>query len=460
MAAGSLRGETGALLRLGLPMVATQFFIMAMGFLDTAMAGRYSSTDLAGVALGGNVLWPIFMLSSGITMALTPMVAQLRGGNRLREAGPLIRQGLWTALATAVVCILVVANAAPLYAWAGVDAAAAEVATRYLDAAAWGLPAVLLYVTLRYTAEGLGRTLPPMIIAGTALPLNGLLNWVFIYGELGVPAMGGEGCGWATALVMWFEFGLITLLLRSRYFQATGVTDRFDWPDQGLLKQIFRIGVPIGLTVFLEMAVFAVVGLLVARFGVTAMAAHSIAGNVNWATYVIPMAIGSAASIRVGFFVGAGRHDSARRVVRTAFLLSMGYAVLVSAALVLGREHVVRIYSADPAVVSLAATLLLFIAVYQLVDDTQATMVGALRGFKDTRVPMIISLVGYWVIAMPLGAALGFGWVRVEFLGSEPLGVYGFWTGLTVGLTTVALCAGWRLLVTSRSDERIRRLAA
>jgi MATE family multidrug resistance protein len=446
--------EAKALFRLGAPMAATQFFIMAMGFLDTAMAGHYASTDLAGVALGGNIYWPTFMLCSGVTMALTPMVAQLRGANRVNESGAIVRQGLWASAFAAVFCVLIVINAEPLFALAGVEAGATDVALRYLKAAAWGMPAVLLYVALRYTSEGLGKTLPPMLIAGTALPLNGLLNWIFIYGEFGFPALGGEGCGWATAIVMWCELGMISLLLRTSFFKAAGVSERFDWPNLAILKSIFRIGLPIGATVFLEMMVFSVIGFMVASLGVVSVAAYSIAGNVNWATYVIPMSIGGAASIRVGYFVGAGDYEQSRNVAKTAFALSLSYALVVSAILIFGRESIVTIYSNDPEVLTLAATLLIFIAVYQIVDDTQATMIGALRGYKDTRAPMLYSLLGYWVVAMPLGAALGFGW-----LGYEPWGVYGFWAGLTIGLSIVAVCVGVRLLRTSRNDSRIQALS-
>ena len=165
---------------------------------------------------------------------------------------------------------------------------------------------MFMYVSLRYTSEGLGKTLPPMLIAGSALPLNGILNYVLIYGKFGAPELGGAGCGWATAIVMWFELAMITLLLRTSYFRATGLLDRFDWPDIAVLTSILKIGLPIGLTVFLEMAVFSFIGFMIGSLGVTQLAAHSIAGNVNWATYVIPMTLGSAASIRVA--TGSG-HD-------------------------------------------------------------------------------------------------------------------------------------------------------
>ena len=434
-------------------MVATQFFIMAMGFIDTAMAGRYDSAHLAGVALGGSILWPVFMLTTGFTMAITPIVAQLRGSNALADAGAQVRQGLWLGVFASAFCVLIVTNAGPVFAFVQVDPEALVVAEDYLNATAWGLPAVQIYIVLRYTAEGLGRTIPPMLIAGLALPVNAVLNYVLIYGHFGAPELGGEGCGWATTAVWWVELLLILLLLRRPYFSATRLLERFDWPDWQIQKSIMKIGGPIGLTIFLEMAVFSVIGLSIASLGVVALAANSIAGNVNWATYVLPSTLGAAASIRVGFYVGARDYASARYVARTAFLISIAYALIVSAAIVLFRYEIAGIYTQDAPVLELAATLMLFIAVYQLVDDTLATMGGTLRGYKDTRMPMVYSLVGFWLLAVPLGAALCFGWL--SFLGWEPMGVPGYWAGMTLGLTVVALLTGLRLISTSRNRDRI-----
>jgi MATE family multidrug resistance protein len=327
--------EFRELLRLGAPMVATQFFIMAMGFIDTVMAGRYASTHLAGVALGGTVLWPMFMLTTGVTMAITPIVAQLRGAARTAEAGAKVRQGLWIALFASMFCIAVISNARPLFELFEVDAEAARIAEGYLAAAAWGIPAAELYIVLRYTWEGLGRTLPPMLITGLALPVNAFGNYVLIYGAFGAPELGGVGCGWATTIVWWLELLLIGCLIRSRHFAATGFASALEGPRLGEILGILRIGAPIGATVFLEMAVFSVVGLAVASLGVTELAANSIAGNVNWATYVFPMALGSAASIRVGYYVGARDLAAAAFAARTAFIVSLGYACIVSSTLIL-----------------------------------------------------------------------------------------------------------------------------
>lgn len=446
--------EVKELSRLGLPMVATQFFIMATGFLDIAMAGHYSSADLAGVALGGNVMWPMFMLMSGFNMALTPMVAHFRGENRIHQMGGLVRQGLWLAIFSSFVIVIVITNADWLFQLFSIDQDVTDIANRYLKAAAWGIPGVMLYVTLRYVCEGLGHTIEPMVIAGVALIINGILNYILIYGKFGFPELGGEGCGWATAITMWSELVLMLFLIYKPWFKETGLLTRFEWLHIDNLRSIIRVGLPIGVTMFLEMAVHSVIGFLIGSIGVTALASHSIAGNVNWAAFVIPMSLGSAASIRVGYFVGTRDFTRARQVANTAFQISLCYSLIASTLLTTGRHLVSAIYSTDSVVLQTASTLLIIVAIIQIVDCTQATMIGALRGYKDTKIPMIYSFIGYWVLALPIGAVLGFGYF------GEPLGVYGFWAGLSLGLLTVSLLAGYRLFQTSHDEQRILRFAS
>ena len=448
------RGEASALARLGAPIAATQFFIMGMGFMDTVMAGHYASVHLAGVALGGNVLWPVFLMLAGFTMSITPIAAQMVGGGRTAEVGAVLRQGLLLAAVASAPAICMVVYSAPLFALFRIDPEATDIAIRYLRAAAFGLPAGMCYILLRSASEGLGHTVGPMVIAGSALALNAVLNYAFIYGAFGAPELGGEGCGWATAIVMWFELGAVLLLARLPYFRATGLWQRFNGPDWRHIGHILKVGVPIGLSSFVGMMLFTVISFLVGSMGVTAIAAHTIAGNINWATFVLPMALGTAAGIRIGFCVGAEDYARAAAIARTAFALSLAYAVVVSGLLVLLRSRVVAIYSDDGQVTALAAALLLLVAVYQIFDDTQGTMAGALRGYKDTRAPMVYSLLGYWAFALPLGTALGFG------LGGLPaLGVYGFWLALAIGLAAVAIAMGARLYATSRNPARIARLS-
>ena len=448
-----MKSELSVLLRLSAPMIATQFFIMGMGFVDTAMSGQYSSLDLAGVAIGGVILWPLFMLFAGVLTALTPMVSQHVGGERRLSVGPLIQQGIWVAMLFGVILFLLVRISEPLLILFDVAPEAVTIAMAYLKAASWGCPAVMLYVTLRYACEGLGQTLLPMLIAGTTLPINAGLNYVLIYGLFGAPELGGEGCGWATAITMWFELGVMLLVIRRPWLRNTGLFERVLKPKLATIKSILQVGLPIGMTMFLEMTVFSLVSLLVGSIGIAAIGANTIGGNLNWFVFVIPMALGSAASIRVGYHVGAKDYALAAKVARLSVLISATYAFLASLVLVLGREVLPRIYTSDPAVLALTAEVLLIVAAYQFFDCTQATMIGALRGYKDTQYPMIISIIGYWLIALPVGTILGWG-----LLGWN-LGVLGFWIGLGCGVGFVALFAVVRLYRTSRDVDRIARFS-
>ena len=447
--------ECKTLLKLAIPMMGTQFFIMGMGFMDTAMAGHYSSLDLAGVALGGIVLWPLFMGAAGILMAVTPMTAQLLGEGRQEEVGSLARQGLWLgAIAGIVLCFILLGSAA-IFSLFSVDAAAITIAEGYLNAVIWGLPGAMLYVTLRYTCEGLGRTMFPMLIAGAALIVNAILNYVFVYGKLGIPEMGGVGCGWATTITMWFEFVAIVVLAQQSWFKEARIFAKFSPPRRSRMTSILTIGVPIGATMFLEMSFFSLISLMIGSLGIVALAAHTIAGNISWATFVVPMTLGSAASIRVGYYVGARQFSQAREVAWLAVQVSMIYAVLASTLLLITRNWLPRIYSGDLDVITLSATVLIVIALFQFFDSVQATLIGALRGYKDTKVPLIISVIGYWLVALPLGAVIGYG-----FLAGIGEGVVGFWVGLLLGLVLVAVLTALRLKQTSMDGQRIRDLAA
>ena len=435
--------ELGALVRLALPAVATQLAQMGMGVLDTVMAGRVSAEDLAGVALGGNVIWPTMLLLMGVLMALTPNIAQLRGEGRREAVGPLVHQGFWMALLLGGLILLLIDQAPKLYHLLGADPKVIPYAERYLDAARWGLPGIMFYFVGRYLCDGMGDTRPAMYVAVFALGLKGLLNWVFIFGHWGAPALGGAGCGLAMAITMWFEAAaMLWLLGRLPAVRGTNLFTRPRGPAWGTLGQLLRLGTPIGLASFFEMAAFSLVTLLVARFGATAVAAQQIAFSVNGIIFMLPMGLGIAATIRIGHALGEGRPEAARRAAEVAIAAAVGVGIAAALILLGAREGIAHLYTREGDVALLSATLLLFVAVYIIVDSAQATAMGALRGYKDTRGPMLIAFGGYWLFALPLGTALGLGWVP----GIEALGVYGFWIGLSLGLALVAGGLLWRLL--------------
>ncbi len=446
--------ELRSLVRLALPLMGAQVLQMSMGTLDAVMAGRRSPEDLAGIVLGGNVFWPSMILLTGLVLAATPIIAQLHGAGRIGEVGEVVRQGAWIALVATVLVITVLQNAGIVYRRIGVDPAAAEIATRYLDGLCVGVPGVIGYFLLRYLCEGLGRTRPALVIACGALALKAPLNYAFIYGEFGAPELGGAGCGWSTAIVQWFELGAMLLVVRGRDYAPVRLFERFSRPDPRALARFVRLGLPIGATQFFEAGVYSLVAVLLGGFGAKVVAGHGVAGNLNGVTFMVPLALGIATTIRVGFHVGAGELERARTTAQVAMGTAVAYALLAGALLYLVRDEIAWLYTRDPEVFALGAELIVFVAAYQLVDDTQVVAIGALRGYKDTRTPMWIALTGYWVVGFPLACALGYGWVV-----QEPWTVYGFWTGLTAGLGFVSLLVSWRLSRLSRDFSRVRSLA-
>ncbi len=445
--------ETRHLARLALPLMGAQLAQMGMGVLDAVMAGRYGSTDLAGVALGGSIYWPVLMLAMGLVQAVTPMVAQLNGAARRSEIGEVIRQGLWLALAGAAVAVVILNNVRPVYAWLEVDPAAASVSVAYVRMCSLGLPALMCFFCLRFLADGMGFTRPALIIAVSALLVKIPLNYAFIYGKFGLPELGGVGCGVAQAILMWVQLGLILIVVMRRRFDVTGWKARFSWPQWPLIRRLLIIGIPIGATIFAEMGLFSFTTLLLGRFGTEVVAAHNIAMNINGVMFMPPMALGMAATIRIGFRVGAGELAQARVTAAIALGTTVVVALLASAFIFFLRGELVALYTIESSVHELATVLLLFVVFFLTFDSVQATGVGALRGYKDTRIPMYIALVSYWLIGLPTGCVLGFG------LLGEPMGVYGFWLGLAAGVGSAAFALCVRLWRLSGNVQRIHALS-
>lgn len=445
--------ELGALGVLAGPIILTQLSQMGMGVVDAIMAGRVSAVDLAGIALGGNFYWPAMLLLSGIAMSVTPLVSQMHGAGREAEAGAVVRQALWIALGGGLVLVAAMQFGETAYRLIGVDPAAIPVAAAYLSAMSVGLVPVLGYFVLRNLCDGMSWTTPAMVVALSGLALKVPLNYLFVFGGLGIPAMGGVGCGVSGAIVMWCEFLAMIGVVRYSRVKRAGVFSRFSAPDLRVIWRLMRLGLPIGIAIFFEVAVFSVVTLLIGRLGVEAVASHQVASNVGGITFMVPLALGMAATIRVGYNVGADDLAGARRSAFVAVGASAAFAVVAAGLLLWLRYEIVGAYTTDPAVIDIAAGLLLFVALYQFVDDTQVTAVGALRGYKDVRAPMLTALVAYWAIALPLGAVLGFG-----ALGT-PWGVEGFWVGLVVGLAVASVVLLARLGWLSRNERRIRMFA-
>ena len=443
-------------MRLGGPIAAASLLFMTINVTDIVMAGRYASSDLAGVALATAIVGPIIALLMGTLSGITPLVAQRFGAGGGAASSYLARQGVLIGMAISLVAMILIANGHRVIGLiaAGNSVDATIVSVGYLQSVMWGLPGFALYSVLRSTSEGLGRTKPAVVAAVVMVVLNVALNYVFIFGRLGAPEMGGVGCGVATAIVNWSAAATMAIVVRWQNFLPPDFFRRTLIPDLKQMAEITRVGFPIGLATFVEWGVFALVAICLSRFGEAAVAAHSIATNINGLTFMVPHALGMAAAIRVGHQVGQRGYAGAKTTGDTVLIATLAFAGVMAVALLVLREPLAALYTGDIGVQVIATHVFIFVALYQFIDNTQVTALGTLRGYKDTRGPMGFVLVAYWLVALPVALTLGFGWWS-----GNPMGIDGFWLGLGAGLLFVTVTLNLRRARLARDEDRIELLA-
>ena len=433
--------EWRALFKLAIPIVIAQLANTAMGFVDTMMAGRVSPTDLAAVALGNSIWVPVFLFMSGVLMATTAKAARAFGAGQTERIGPLVRQALWLGLMLGSLLAFLMWNAEPLLHLLGVDPQLTTLAMGYLRAVACGFPAVALYIVLRCYSDALGRTRPSMVISLIGLLINIPANYVLIHGKFGLPAMGGVGCGWATALVMvWMMLAMTWWVRWAPYYREHQIFARWEWFRRRELGALLALGLPIGVSIFAEASIFSIIALLIGGLGANIVAGHQIALNFSSMVFMLPYSLGMATTVRVGQTLGAGRQADASFAAWVAMGTALLLACVSASYMTLLREPIARIYTADAQVVAIASSLIIYAAIFQFSDAIQVTAAGALRGYQDTRMAMLITLASYWGVGLPVGYSLGL----TDMLGAAQ-GPAGLWQGLIVGLTCAALLLSWRL---------------
>lgn len=424
------------------PIIAAQIATSGMGFVDTLMAGNYNATTLAAVAVGNSIWLPIFLFLRGLLMAAIPTIAQQIGAGDTHALAPTVRQTLWLAAAAGILASWLVRHVGIAFAFLDVTEPVALEASRYLNAFSWGFPLMAIYQALSCYCEGRSQTKPGMVFAFIGFFINIPANYVLIYGKFGFPELGAAGCGYATALSATIMLCCMLLYINFSSIHAhLRILRHISWPDTRIILPLIKLGVPIGITIFIEASIFSVIALLIGRLPTEMIAGHQIALNISSLTYMLPLSIGLAMTIRVGQAVGGGNYSQAK----TAALAGMGFCTAVSALsaliLLIFPYQIVSLYSDNIAVLDIAAYLILFAAIYQLPDAIQVASASSLRGYKDTRTPMLIVLISYWVIALPLGYNLA-----LTDAISPAMGPAGFWIGLLTGLSIAALLLGIRLI--------------
>ena len=445
----TIRTEVNELVLLAGPVVAAQLGQMSMGFIDTVMVGRLGPEALAGVALGNTTFFFVWVVCMGVVVAVGPMVSQAFGAGTHDAIGRSVRQGLWLGVALAVPAFLLLWNVAPLWRVLGQVEATVVAAQAYLRAIVWGFLPFVWFVALRSFVEAVSRPWPVTFITFVGVGLNIAANYVLMFGKLGFPALGLVGTGWASTLVFWVLFLLLLGYVQAvPRFRPYRLFARLGTPDPQVFRELFRIGWPIGISYGIEAGLFTTTALLIGTLGAVPLAAHQVAIQCAAFTFMVPLGIGIATSVRVGQAVGRADAERARWAGYLGVLLAGLFMTAMAVLFWTAPRAIIALYldlsdPANAAVVRLAVTLLGVAAVFQFFDGVQVAANGALRGLKDTRVPMLLAFVSYWILGLAAGVGLGFG---------AGQGTVGLWWGLVLGLAAAAV------LLSVRFHRRARRL--
>lgn len=439
------KAEAGTLLKIGLPVIIAQILQMSMSFVDTIMAGRLSPEDLAAVAVGSSILLPFVVLCLGCMMAVNPIVAQNVGGRQFRQIGKNARQVLWLSQILALPSFFILRNLDVGLEFMNVTEEIIPIATGYLKAISWGIFPAYAYGGLRYFNEGLSVTRPAMYVALIGTLVNIPANYVLMFGKLGFPQLGAVGTGYASSIVFFVMF--LTMLIFTYNFKPYlrfGIFDRFRWPEKKYLKELLSIGIPIGISTTMEVTMFAVVSLLISTISTIAIAGHQVAINFASMTFMIPFGLSIAITARVGQSIGRKRPNEARFRGYIGVVMSTMIMACTALIMLLFPELITSIYTSDSGVTEIAVQLIYMAAIFQISDGLQVSGFGALRGLKDTKIPMYVNLFAYWIVGLPLAYYLGF---------IADYGATGMWVGLIAGLTIAGILHNIRFYKRTKSME-------
>jgi MATE family multidrug resistance protein len=438
------------------PILIGQLAVIANGVIDTAMTARFSATDLAALAIGASVYVSVFVGLNGVLSALSPVISQLFGAQRFKDIGVEVKQGTWLALFLSIAGSVVLAFPEPLLSLAHASPELSEKAALYLRILALALPASLGFRIYAALNTAVGRPKMVMAIQIVGLLLKVPLNALFIFGGLGLPALGGPGCAVATAVITWLTLLVGWTILRTgasyRAFRLFG--SGFVTPQWNAQLALLKLGIPMGLSYLIEVTAFTFMALFIARLGATAVAGHQIIANFATVLYMLPLSIASATSTLVAQAIGARNLDSARRIGSVGIRLAAVLSVTIGCIVWLTREAIVHAYTPDQTIIAAAMPLFVFIAFYQLFDALQVTTAFVLRAYKVAVVPTLMYAIALWGIGLGGGYLLG-----LDPLGISPpmlRGAAGFWMGNSVSLGLVAAGLLWYLRRVQREAMRER----
>ena len=442
----AILAESRALLALAWPMVIAQLAQIGTGVVDTVMAGHYNTTALAAIAIGYNIWLPLYLFFIGVSLGATYIIAQHAGAGRTNRIRSSLPQALWLALALGLVGGPLCYGAAPVLDLLQLDATTRTKSLAYLQAVAFGLPAAAIFEALRCHTQGVGIMRPFAIASVLGFLTNIPLNYALMYGRWGFPEMGAAGCGWATAVSLWLSAAVLWFYMtRAEGLRCYLPPLRLVPPRLDAIAQIVRLGLPLGCTLFVEIAFFSVIALCIATLGDAAMAAHQIAYNMWEVVYMPLVSFGSALSIRVGHAIGAGDRAGLRLSLTCGMSMTVLVGLLGMTGLLTSPATLVSLYTSDGEIADMAVILLRLAALFIAVDSAQVAASYCLRAFKDTRFAFIALCLAYWLITLPLGY-----WRGIASADNALDGTVAFWQSMIAGIAVTSVLIFYRLYRTLR----------
>lgn len=435
----SLRKKPFRLATIVMPILITQVALYMMTFFDILMTGRYDTYHLAGVTIGSSFWVPVYTGLAGILMGLTPIIAQHIGARRHDEVRPSVQQGLYVAVVlAAIVYAIIIFAVTPILKSMPLEDQVRIVAADYLKGMSLGLLPLFAYTVLRSLFDGFGATRVSMFIILLSAPINIVLNYLLIYGNLGFPELGGAGAGYASGITYWLVFFIAcSVAWQRKPFKDYTLFKKWESISLARWKGILFIGVPIGISIFVETSIFSAVTLMMSHYSTAVISAHQIALNFTSLLYMIPLSISMGATILVGQSVGAKQMRDAKQYSFLGVGLAIAFSFISIAILLVFREPIASLYTTDGKITALAIQFFFYAALFQLSDAIQAPVQGALRGYKDVNMTFVMAIVSYWVLGLPIGYLMA---TYTSF------GPFGYWIGLIAGLTVGAITLTGRLI--------------
>ncbi|MGB5690066.1 MAG: MATE family efflux transporter [Woeseiaceae bacterium] len=444
VASASFRSQSVSIARIGGPLIVNFLAVAGMGLADTIMSGRIGADALAAVSVGHSIWMLAFSGCLGVLMALSPIIARHYGAGAKHKIGRYTRHGMYLGFLLGLLILLFGRPLAEHFvAFIGIDTGFRHLTVDYVRALLFGAPGILMFIALRFTSEGIGYTRPIMFTSVFSLICNVVLNYALMFGHFGAPALGVEGCAYASAITMWLVFiALSTYMSFSPKLKELKIFTRIGQFRPVLFREIIWLGVPIAIMITAEVGLFSVVSILVGTRGVEITAAHQIALSYASSMFMIPMALSSATTVQVGHMLGAGRAADARIAGFAGIAMSALFMAISALVLLVFRDQIIKLYTDDAVVTGIALSLLLVAAIFQVADGVQISAAAALRAYKDTAFPMAINIFSFWVVAFPLAYLAAITYQRPA---SD------IWVAFIAGLGVAAVLLTWRFNRLSRA---------